>query len=97
MRISDWSSDVCSSDLHCAGALGFIDLRIQRVAYLQRTFKQLAVMTEHAALDFLRIGNLEADTLPLQQAGVARLPTGFGIERRCIEHHDSLQIGRAHV
>src|SRR3546814_20663748 len=37
--------------------------------------------------------NLEAAILTLLPAGVARLPTGLGIARRCIEHHVSLRPG----
>src|SRR3546814_6394251 len=45
MRISDWSSDVCSSDLAAGGRLGAAALRLRRAAY--RTLGKAARIGHH--------------------------------------------------
>src|SRR3546814_5734111 len=83
MRISDWSSDVCSSDLDCS--LGFLDEAID-------------VTTAHVHLDHgVALQLLATDErVPLGHADVGDLRqrhecAGGGTQR------DLTQIGRAHV
>src|SRR3546814_6218503 len=58
MRISDWSSDVCSSDLPIGADLGIEDLRHAFLGHVVERLAQLLglgrVFQHHAAQDFGR-------------------------------------------
>src|SRR3546814_13891543 len=75
MRISDWSSDVCSSDLHLHGER-FVPLRVERHRLLWRGVRHLP--DGPLALGGLHIdGAVVADASPL-----ARSPKRRSEERR---------------
>src|SRR3546814_7679369 len=93
MRISDWSSDVCSSDLtSCAassymrGAVGLPAVKITK-AGLPRIFTRLAVVLIAAKSNAL--GRQGINTSPAAStAALAALSAWGGV---------SIKIGRAHV
>src|SRR3546814_6477837 len=68
MRISDWSSDVCSSDLAALDHLGISVQHVQHVSWLESSaladFKVVEVVTRrdlHRARTKFRIGMLVGD------------------------------------
>lgn len=81
---------------HRAGATHRIHARQQGIADLQRAGLERAVMAEHAGLDLEGVGHREPHAASLQQAGVAHLAAGLGIERGGIEHHDRV-LARRHL
>src|SRR3546814_9641180 len=48
MRISDWSSDVCSSDLLLTAMIGFCDLLLQRHAAGDPSFADIMQIKQNA-------------------------------------------------
>src|SRR3546814_7997985 len=87
MRISDWSSDVCSSDLMGSGiahvcALAGYDVRLSDVS-AEQAKKALDVIAKNMDRQVKRgkIGEAE------KQAALKRISSGTGLEK----------IGRAHV
>src|SRR3546814_2633505 len=71
MRISDWSSDVCSSDLP-AGAAGHVIARLQPVAHRHPLIEDIAVASPSAILlrHFLQI----AQDAPAQMIDLFKSP-----------------------
>ena len=63
-----------------------IDLKRECGTLFQRAFFDRADMGEHVAGIFLRIGDLKAHAVRLQDSGIADLAAGFAIERCLIEH-----------
>src|SRR3546814_11607202 len=62
MRISDWSSDVCSSDLHAAAELGHYHVRLcatsqrrqtKRQCHVDRRYRLAAIIDRTGALSVL--------------------------------------------
>src|SRR5262249_29056646 len=68
-------------------AAGVIDLKRQRGAGFHRAFFDGADMRVEVAGIFLRVGDLETNTVGRHDAGVADLAAGFTIEPRLIEDH----------
>src|SRR3546814_20794052 len=96
MRISDWSSDVCSSDLWIAGRL--IDEREEL-----RTFSALAQEQKIEAFRELdqRLADLSIDYIKARLSGdipgrqdTAKSP-GYGVLAREIQKQSRHKIGRA--
>src|SRR3546814_5433155 len=107
MRISDWSSDVCSSDLRDDGPMNKSNntMVVNCVAYSSAGERQdiaLDDISETLAADskgFVWVGTLEPDE-PLMQT----LQHEFGLHELAVEdaHHAHQrpkieEIGRAHV
>ena len=55
------------------------------------------MVAEHAGLDLERIGNGEAGIAAFQQARVAHLAAGLGVEGRGVEHHHRVLAGRDRI
>src|SRR3546814_3133704 len=103
MRISDWSSDVCSSDLVCNITTPANYFHVLRRQMLRPFRKPLVIMTpksllrhpmaRSAAAEFLgeqHFMRIESDTAAIEDAKVRRLALCSGKVA-----YD--QIGRAHV
>src|SRR3546814_13292959 len=77
MRISDWSSDVCSSDLSLSETTVMLDNLTQRLSRVVKTMRGEARLTEANTQDMLRevrMALLEADvSLPVVRDFVARV------------------------
>src|SRR3546814_9850267 len=77
MRISDWSSDVCSSDLSLSETIHMLDNLTQRLSRVVKTMRGEARLTEANTQDMLRevrMALLEADVaLPVVRDFVARV------------------------
>src|SRR3546814_4434945 len=113
MRISDWSSDVCSSDLRLLDALGTPDLLIEAGHFIAWESADTAARGRaawmQAAIGTARVRDASADELATIRALVAR-PIAGAIRFEGSGHiadPDTLsdvleqgllrQIGRAHV
>src|SRR3546814_2681480 len=86
MRISDWSSDVCSSDLHAPDAIGLA--RIDAAAAIGDAADDRHAVAELVAFDrYRRLGDIA-----LRPAGIGRART---VERIAgLRRHDELgEIG----
>src|SRR3546814_7254052 len=101
MRISDWSSDVCSSDL--AAAEGQLDLEgsstpASTIAARRALAVDRLIDPMHAALDAQGLRKLH-DEMEVPLVGVlARMEDlGVGVDRDELQHLRDRQIGRAHV
>src|SRR3546814_5928772 len=80
MRISDWSSDVCSSDLDLADDLGVVHgQRGVRFGMLRRQCQRLVKRLAHLACDALleRLGDRQPLAVAAQCEGVAVVAVGF--------------------
>src|SRR3546814_7174362 len=89
MRISDWSSDVCSSDLMAANLA--VTGRIRRQA-------KLRMQTPDSALDAAGLGQQDAEIAPpaqqdSQDIAEARIVQAFGEEAD--HRRETREIGRA--
>src|SRR3546814_8363827 len=82
MRISDWSSDVCSSDLDAAEAVGLEGLDFDRIAGHGGNCRDCALL-DAVAIPWLRGGQCE------KHVGDVTPTCGFRRSRK--------EIGRAHV
>src|SRR3546814_9044532 len=51
MRISDWSSDVCSSDLNVLGGHPLLDEEVERGAFIRRVHRNALEILGEARLD----------------------------------------------
>src|SRR3546814_2326877 len=98
MRISDWSSDVCSSDLHINQRLmhirrkiGCIATHIDMCAIFQ-PIEQLTAAFPHALLniDFFRAIARESDIHPVKHP-VLQPGLPFALIQRSEEHTSELQ------
>src|SRR3546814_5151709 len=91
MRISDWSSDVCSSDLAACGALEIVPWA--RVVNLARALDEIA------EAGYWRIGlDGEADELLQTAIGTSRIALVLGAEGKGLRHNSMAhcdKIGRA--
>jgi hypothetical protein len=72
---------------HRGGARGQVDLGLHGVADGQLAELQDALVAEDVGLDLLRVVDLEDAVGGFEQAAVADLAAGFGVERRVVEHH----------
>src|SRR3546814_6643868 len=79
MRISDWSSDVCSSDLPAAQVLVPADLDVQFVVRDAHP-AQARRGGPHHRIDILRIAGSDEGLNPLRNIGYRRLGAGRGGE-----------------
>src|SRR3546814_4867058 len=100
MRISDWSSDVCSSDLDALVSLLEIDAIkaiADQVGGLQRQFHDIAWRLLDAQGAEAALGETPAiavlDDLPV----TARHEILAGIDRLPAQDADAPEIGKAHV
>src|SRR3546814_8907972 len=106
MRISDWSSDVCSSDLPDSGtpaAIGYaqrsgipFELGIIRSHYVGRTFIQPGDQVRHLGVKLKHNANrplIEGKRLVLIDDSIVRGTTSLKIVQMLKE----AEIGRAHV
>src|SRR3546814_9424369 len=88
MRISDWSSDVCSSDLAVApAALGLIERTVCCTEQLQRRRRGLRIERSHAKAD----GQADALTVAVELKPLDILPHPHGQQHRSEEHTSELQ------
>src|SRR3546814_9995735 len=85
VRISDWSSDVCSSDLHSSGSLGR-KARTARRASRSRAPQLLPVARIHIALSAIKPASLA----PVASAACI-FNAASGLLRRSEEHTSELQ------
>src|SRR3546814_10108762 len=69
MRISDWSSDVCSSDLPCAGAGARRTQPAEMIPSLQRNAGRPARLLADGCLDPLRKGPARHDRIAARVEG----------------------------
>src|SRR3546814_19777567 len=93
MRISDWSSDVCSSDLKGAGALA-VEIALQPVA--DRFVEQYAGPAgaeQHGELARRGVDGAQIDER-LGQRFVDRAVHLFGLEQRSEERGGGKECGR---
>src|SRR3546814_8012790 len=110
MRISDWSSDVCSSDLAACAADKDVVCARPAVIWQQFTRKRaktaLHPVSDHSAANFLRNGDAKPlDRLPVSPVMNQKDETGHchaatlvsGKKIRALANCDEHQIGRAHV
>src|SRR3546814_3789659 len=91
VRISDWSSDVCSSDLNPVVALREIAEQTIRPKDLQETLvgsMQKVVIDDDDTPDEISSISRSAEALRLTAAAPPRSPAGGGSD---------FEIGRAHV
>src|SRR3546814_2390197 len=72
MRISDWSSDVCSSDLHLAAAAD----RAARMAEELDSIRERAALM-HEALTDLRAEQIDSRSLLISIVALVFLPVTF--------------------
>src|SRR3546814_14284373 len=92
MRISDWSSDVCSSDLAVApAALGLIERTVCCTEQLQRRRRGLRIERSHAKAD----GQADALTVAVELKPLDILPHPLGQQHRlrpagCRQRDDEL-------
>src|SRR3546814_6021483 len=103
MRISDWSSDVCSSDLIPFGTVG--DIIVARIARLrQRAPVVLATQIAVAPADIglvharlaLLIGTGEQDADRVVREGAADDPRYFGGDRIAVVDRKSTRLNSSH-
>ena len=71
-----------------------VDARRELVADRDRTGFEPAGMTMEHGRQLLGVGDREAYRTRAQQAGVAGLAAGLGVERRAVEHHHAMLAGR---
>src|SRR3546814_10871945 len=99
MRISDWSSDVCSSDLDVAP--GVIHARLRFANDLESALAGVVFVQESAPESVDRKWELlrDIDRLSAPEAIIASSTSDFPISlfQPGCRHTDRLQIGRAHV
>src|SRR3546814_15546912 len=92
MRISDWSSDVCSSDLAVApAALGLIERTVCCTEQLQRRRRGLRIERSHAKAD----GQADALAVAVELKPLDILPHPLGQQHRlqpagCRQRDDEL-------
>src|SRR3546814_14490668 len=80
MRISDWSSDVCSSDL---------DLEPDGIADLEGARTDRGTVRMEAPKRFRRIGNIGLQaTVITYDSGIAHLAAALRVERRLVGEDD---------
>src|SRR3546814_4999537 len=107
MRISDWSSDVCSSDLGSDDAvqraelvarriaqIGEIELAETTLAHARRVFDRGAARSDAGLVPRLCLFGIfhrEADRAAVSDR------RGFAVDRRADEEQPAVEIGRAHV
>src|SRR3546814_1771945 len=98
MRISDWSSDVCSSDLFAEGQQGVLDHKRRIVGRAEQRATEVrnapAIAPEHGQLLCLRpcgVKMLPHGLGPLRRMN-DEAPHGFGPERRPRGHNASRQV-----
>src|SRR3546814_1053586 len=88
MRISDWSSDVCSSDLQ-AGALGLAVQRLVHLAEGRHHLVEVLGRDADAGVRYLDDDALRA--LHAGRAGRASRPDNRRLQQRSEEHTSELQ------
>src|SRR3546814_2485708 len=94
MRISDWSSDVCSSDLDIAADRPEPGVEAETERQERREISDLQDGREVRARDVIDVGRAQLDTRVTAQ-GETQQPAGIAsLAKRSI---DDEQIGRAHV
>src|SRR3546814_14992382 len=74
MRISDWSSDVCSSDLQALGAVPFLELRV--LQHRLDALFPLGVALVRQVLgsgDAAELVHHQVDALPLRRGNVGKV------------------------
>src|SRR3546814_7474644 len=80
MRISDWSSDVCSSDLRTLRSPPLLVIPVYSIAGIPQVFEQRSEWqrawaeyhTGQSAIDYVRTAGTGADTLLLNAGQVGR-------------------------
>src|SRR3546814_10384685 len=104
MRISDWSSDVCSSDLRAAG--GHIQPLYSVMGVTELDERVASDLSGYRGMGPVRVGNAAWTQVQHDAYGQIVLPTvqGFFDQRlfrvadaRDFESLESVEIGRAHV
>src|SRR3546814_8701909 len=96
MRISDWSSDVCSSDLEPKGAeikrrLGQAEIVLGRIAKHVRTAAQGFLDHVQRIAEAGIVRRQKAQVQKLEQAGVDVVAAEGGRQARSEEHTSELQ------
>src|SRR3546814_345503 len=100
MRISDWSSDVCSSDLHCRGRSGIRGsvrtefLKFRRTVKSQQPDLDPDLTSRGIAQQALSLWHRIEDEFA-QQFRLVHLPLvgGYGIKQAAADQHDELSAG----
>src|SRR3546814_1295130 len=96
MRISDWSSDVCSSDLDLALVLlATLGDRQQRQIVVSQHADRIGAQRVHQAQRFQRLA-AAVDQVAAEPQPVARRVEGDPVEQ-ALRRFETTQIGRAHV
>ena len=67
-----------------------VDLCVYAVAHFKRALHNGAVVAKHICSYFLCVVNGKTHIAGNQHTFVADLATAFGVERRCIQHHNAV-------
>ncbi len=74
-----------------------IDSQGNRIADLQRAFRNGCHMDEHALTLLLGVGHTELGIVGRNEAGIAHLAAGFAVERRLVQHELDFLAGRGTI
>src|SRR3546814_18205119 len=94
MRISDWSSDVCSSDLL---ALNIQDLRLLGGVRVLGTLVDLELLVHRAAEGILRQNALDGGLDDALRVALQRLAAGFALEMADVPRSEERRVGKTWV
>src|SRR3546814_12327531 len=96
MRISDWSSDVCSSDLFDSSVVGAQQTRLYiAIVVADRPVTDLLEIVAHADIGFLQLGDAVLRDLDASAGVQHRVETTIGEQGKNAEDRHDDQTGRA--
>src|SRR3546814_1990127 len=102
MRISDWSSDVCSSDLFADEAIEAIEANRNRPFFLYLAFNAPHTPLQATKADYDKLPQIKDHKTRVYGAMIAQLDRRIGdvmakLKEAGIDDNTLVKIGRAHV